>query len=132
MESGKRYLEMAHFQRVSGGGMVVFAGCVTKSDEEEQQAKIIAILSAQNASKKQCRQTIGVQAPGPILRQFLEAVNNQYWLSSFRIPHRNQIAQFDETSPRRTKDSIHVRFNTHQKVLPTLWTIWKHDAAFDS
>jgi transposase len=134
VELGKRYPEIAEFQRVPGIGVVgshVFDAFIQTPHRFANKRKLwkycrLGIRQRSSAGKPLAFRRLDRSGAGA-----LKALSHQCWMSATKTKNPNEVSLFFEASLHCTGDPVHARLNTQRKVLAVIWTIWKKGLAYD-
>ncbi len=131
---GRRYPEIQRFMQMPGIGEVsahVFDAFIQTPHRFATKQKLwryckLGVRERSSSGKLLAYKRLDRSGSGA-----LKAVSYQCWLSARKTREPNEVSQFYETSLIRTGNPTAARLNTQRKVLLVLWTIWKHNVAYN-
>ncbi len=134
IRQGKRYPEIREFMKMPGVGPIgahVFDAFIQTPHRFATKQKSwryckLGVLERSSSGKPLAYKRLDRSGSGA-----LKAVSYQCWLSARKTREPNEVSQFYEASLIRTGNSTAARLNTQRKVLLVLWTIWKHNVAYN-
>lgn len=135
VELGRRYPEIAEFQRVPGVGVVgahVFSAWVQTPERFWGKRPLWRYAQLGVAERSSDGKPLGFRRLDRAGNSALKAVSYHAWLGALRSRADNEVKQFFAASLERTHDKTHARLNTQRKILAVLWTIWKRKERYSA
>lgn len=129
---GSKYPEIEQFRKVPGIGPIgshIFDAIVQTPHRFKTKQKLWRYSQLGIRSQTSDGKPLGYEELDPNGRSELKALSYRAWMTSLRQSD-NEVKTFFEQSLRRTHDRTHARLNTQRKILATLLSLWKHEAAY--
>jgi hypothetical protein len=132
-ELGRRYPEIAQFQKIPGVGVVgshVFDAWVQTPERFAGKRSLwrysqLGLCDRSSDGKPLARKRLDRAGNSE-----LKAVSYHAWLGAMRSRSDNEVKRYFAASLERTHERTHARLNTQRKILAAMWTIWKRKEAY--
>lgn len=126
---GRRYPEIAEFQKIPGVGPVgahVFDAFIQTPERFDSKSKVWRYCQLAVTDRSSDDKPLGFRRLDQNGNPELKAMSYRAWKGAIQYKEMNEVKRFYQLSIQRTHDRTHARLNTQRKVVYTMWAIWKN------
>jgi transposase len=123
---GRRYPEIAEFDKVPGVGVVgshLFDAYIQTPDRFETKRQVWRYCQLGVTDRSSDGKPLGFRRLDRAGNSELKAMSCHAWQTA--LGGHNEVNEFYQRSLARTQDRVAARLNTQRKILATLWGLWK-------
>ena len=128
---GRRYREIAEFDKVPGVGVVgahLFDAYIQTPDRFETKRQLWRYCQLGVTDRSSEGKPLGFRRLDRAGNSELKAMSYHAWQTA--VGGVNEVNEFYQQSLARTQDRVAARLNTQRKILATLWGLWKRKESY--
>ncbi|MEZ5405404.1 MAG: transposase [Verrucomicrobiia bacterium] len=132
---GKRYNEIQQFLKIPGVGPItahLFDAYIQDPHRFATKQKLWRYAQLGIVDRSSNGKPLGYRRLDRNGNSLLKHISYQIWKASLQTKQPNEVRDYFQCSLNTTGNRIHARLNTQRKILAVMWTVWKHQQAYQA